>query len=117
MASRLALVACWLAVLVRVFLVLGLIAIPVAFVSYAVWEWIYMIGLGAFVVLMGAYIGLAFTLRCPSCRRRVLVESRRGKHPAARKARHLGHWGTLVRDIIRQRQFICMHCGALCAVR
>lgn len=116
-ASRLALVACWVAVLVRVVLVIGVIAIPVAFASYAIWEYIYLTVLGAFVVLMGAYIGLAFTLRCPHCRRRFLVESRGGRHPAARKAEHLGYWGTLVRDTIRDHQFTCMHCGALCRVR
>jgi hypothetical protein len=100
-----------------VLLVVGLIATPVALASYAVWEWVYLVVLSAFVVLMAAYIGLAFTLRCPGCTRRFLVESRGGKHPAARKAQHLGHWGTVVLDIIRHRQFTCMYCGALCRVR
>lgn len=115
--SRLALVACWLAIVVRGLLIIGFITIPLAYADYAVWEWIYVMVLAGCVALMGAYALLAFTLRCANCRRRFLVESRMGKHPQARRARPLGHWGTVVRDIVRQRQFVCMHCGALCRVR
>ncbi len=115
-ASRLALVACWLAVVVRVLLVGGLIATPIAFASYAVWEWIYIVVLGPIVVLMAAYMGLAFTLRCPVCHRRFLVEAWGAKHPAARKAQYLGHWGTVVTDILRKHQFTCVYCGSLCRV-
>lgn len=111
--SRLALVACWLAVLIRVLLVVGLVTTPVVFASSAVWEWIYLFVLGSFVVLMAAYMGLAFSLRCPACRRRFLVESRGATHPEARKAQPLSRWGTMVLDIIRHRQFTCMYCGIL----
>jgi len=75
-ASRLALVACRLAVVVRIVLVVGIVTLPIAFLSSTVWNWIHEIVLALFVVLMGAYIGLAFTLRCPNCRRRFLVERR-----------------------------------------
>jgi len=114
-ASRLALVACWLAVVVRIVLVVGIVTLPIAFASSTIWNWIHEIVLALFVVLMGAYIGLAFTLRCPNCRRRFLVE-RRDRHAAAKKAEHLGHWGTVVHDVLRQRHFTCMYCGVLCRV-
>jgi hypothetical protein len=129
--SRLAVVACWLAVAVRVVLVLGLIAISIvgliaisiAFATHPAgtwdwrtWDWMYDIVLGVFIIPMLVYIALAFTLRCPSCRRCVLVE-RGKKHPASRKMGHLGYWGTVVRDILRERQFTCMHCGTPCRVR
>jgi DNA-directed RNA polymerase subunit RPC12/RpoP len=114
--SSLALVACWLAVLVRVLLVVGLIGVPVAFLIDAVEEWIYLFVLGPFVFLMAAYIGLAFTLRCPACRRRFLVESRGSKHPEARKAQPFSHYSTMVLDIIGHRRFTCMYCGILCRV-
>jgi len=97
-------------------LVGGLIATPIAFASYAVWEWIYIVVLGPIVVLMAAYMGLAFTLRCPVCHRRFLVEAWGAKHPAARKAQYLGHWGTVVTDILRKHQFTCVYCGSLCRV-
>jgi len=114
-ASRLALVACRLAVVVRIVLVVGVVTLPIAFLSSTAWNWIHEIVLALFVVLMGAYIGLAFTLRCPNCRRRFLVE-RRDRHAAAKKAEHLGHWGTVVRDVLRQRHFTCMYCGVLSRV-
>src|SRR5438874_7819831 len=114
--SRLAIVACWLAVLVRVVLVLGLIAMPIALASTTGWAWIEDMILGVFIIPMAAYMALAFTLRCPSCRRCFLVEPR-AKHPTARKIGHLDHWGTVVRDVLRQRQFTCMYCGAPCRVR
>lgn len=113
--SRFVLVACWLAIVVQVLLVVGLFALPFAIVSLSLWELVYVIVLAIFVVAMAAYLGFAFTLRCPACRRRFLMESG-PKHSAARKAQHFGYWGTVVWDIVRSRQFICMYCGALCQV-
>jgi hypothetical protein len=114
--SRVVLGACWLAIIVRVLLVVGLIALPVAIVSVSIWEFVYVIVLAIFVVTMAAYLGFAFTLRCPACRRRFLMESG-PKHLAVRKAPHFGYWGTMVWGVVRSRQFICMYCGALCRVR
>jgi hypothetical protein len=114
-ASRFVLAACWLALVVRVLLVVALIALLVAIVSVSIWKFVSVIVLALFVVTMAAYLGFAFTLRCPACRRRFLMESG-PKHSAARRAQHSGYWGTVVWDVVRRRQFICMYCGALCQV-
>src|SRR5262249_19833423 len=107
------LLACWLAILARIFLILGLITTPVAIISDAIWEVLYVLSLGIFLLVMGANTGLAFVLRCPNCGRRVLIESKEPKHSAARKADHLDYWGTVVWSVVRHQKFSCMHCGII----
>jgi len=106
------LLACWLAILARIFLIVGLITTPVAIVSYEIWELLYVLSLGIFLLLMGAYTGLAFALRCPNCGS-VLIESKEPKHSGARKADHLDYWGTVVWSVVRHQEFSCMHCGMI----
>jgi hypothetical protein len=115
--SQRLLLACWLTVLARVILIVGLIATPVAILSYSIWELLYVLTLGIFLFVMGAYTGLAFVLRCPNCSRRVLIESKEPKHSAARKAEHLNYWGTVVWSVVRHQEFTCMHCGVLYRLR
>ena len=107
------LLACWLAILARIFLIVGLITTPVAMISYEIWELLYVLSLGIFLLVMGAYTGLAFALRCPNCGRRVLIESKEPKHSGARKADHLDYWGTVVWSVVRHQEFSCMHCGMI----
>jgi hypothetical protein len=101
--SQRLLLACWLAVLARVILIVGLITAPVAIISYEIWEFLYVLTLGIFLLVMGAYTGLAFVLRCPNCSRHVLIESKEPKHSAARKAEHLDYWGTVVWSVVRHQ--------------
>ena len=107
------LLACWLAILARIFLIVGLITTPVAIISYEIWELLYVLSLGIFLLVMGAYTGLAFVLRCPNCGRRVLIESKEPKHSGAQKADHLDYWGTVVWSVVRHQAFSCMHCGMI----
>jgi hypothetical protein len=111
--SELLLLACWLAILARIFLIVGLITTPVAIISYWIWELLYVLQLGTLMVVLAVYFGLAFVLRCPNCSKRFLVESPGQKHPAARKAEYLNHWGTIVWSVVRHQEFTCMHCGVL----
>jgi len=115
-ASRRLLVACWLAVSVRALLVLGVLALPLAWIRADAWEYLYVALLTVFVPIWGIYLALAVTLRCPACGRRLLVESREPKHPSARRARYCDSWGTVVRDVLRSRQCVCMYCGAHCRI-
>jgi hypothetical protein len=103
--------ACWLAILARIFLIVSLITTPVALISYGMWELLYVVQLGILVVVLVVYIGLAFVLRCPNCSKRLLVELMGPKHPAARKAKRLDYWGTIVWSVVRHQEFTCMHCG------
>jgi hypothetical protein len=105
--------ACWLAILARIFLIVSLVTTPVALISYGMWELLYLVQLGILVVVLVVYIGLAFVLRCPNCSKRLLVESMGPKHPVARKEKHLDYWGTIVWSVVRHQQFACMHCGVL----
>jgi DNA-directed RNA polymerase subunit RPC12/RpoP len=105
--------ASWLAVVARILLIAGLITTPVALLNYELWEFLYLMFLAAFAVVMTVYLGLALVLKCPDCGKRFLIESTEPKHPAARRAKHFDHWGTLVLSIMRNREFTCMHCGSL----
>jgi predicted RNA-binding Zn-ribbon protein involved in translation (DUF1610 family) len=107
------LLACWLAILARIFLIVGLVTTPVAIISHEIWELLYVLSLGIFLLVMGAYTGLAFVLRCPNCGRRVLIESKEPKHSGARKAHQLDCWGTVVWNVVRHQEFSCMHCGMI----
>lgn len=114
--SRCLLVACWMAIVARLLLVAVLIAIVLTFVYFEAGQLLYLVSLAALVAVWGTYFLLALALRCPDCRRRILVESRHPKHPNARKEEHFGHWGTLVWAVVRRRDFTCMHCGTPCRV-
>jgi len=111
------LLACWLAILARIFLITGLITTPVAIINYSRWELLYVVQLGILAVVLAVYIGLAFVLRCPNCSERFLLESMGPKHAAARKTAHLDYWGTIVWSVIRHQEFTCMHCGVLYSPR
>jgi hypothetical protein len=111
--SELLLLACWLAILARIFLIVGLITTPVAIISYSIWELLYVLQLGTLMVVLAVYFGLAFVLRCPNCSKRFLVESTGQKDPAARKAKHVNHCGTILWSVVRHQGFTCMHCGVL----
>lgn len=70
---------------------------------------LYCVGLfaatGWFTMLM------AIITRCPTCNRRVFIDTGSAKHPNARNVKKLGHFSTIVIDVIRRREFVCMHCG------
>jgi hypothetical protein len=114
--SKMALLACWLVVLVMTLPILALAATPIAFLSLGTWQVISYGVVAIVVVFMAVYMVLTVTLRCPACRRCFLIESSGPKHPAALKRSHLGHWGTTVLDVTMRHQFVCMYCGTLCRV-
>jgi len=103
--------ACWLAILARIFLIVGPITTPLAIISYGMWELLYLGLLGTFVVFMTVHISLAFVLRCPNCSKPFLLESTGRKDPAVRKVEHFDYWGTIVWSVVRHQEFTCMHCG------
>ena len=55
--SELLLLACWLAILARIFLIVALITTPVAIIGYEIWELLYIVTLGIFVKVMGLCLG------------------------------------------------------------
>jgi hypothetical protein len=112
--STMAVLACWLVVLVIALLTFALVALPIALLSPQTWEVIDSGLLAMILVLMVAYMLLTMTLRCPACRRRFLIESSGPKHPAAPRRPHVGHWGTTVLEVLQRHQFVCMYCGTLC---
>jgi len=114
--SRMALLACWLALLAISVLILGLVATPIALLEGSSWDVIYSASLETSVILVVMYMALAVTLRCPACRRRFLIEWPGPEHSAARKP-PFRYWGTTVWDVVTLHQFTCMHCGTLCRVK
>jgi hypothetical protein len=109
--SSLVRLACWLAVVSRVLLVVALLTTPVALVNYVVWEALYVALLAAFVISWMTYTGIAFALRCPGCRKRFLVEAPGPRHAGTRRIDYFGSWGTVVWETLRHQQFACMYCG------
>ena len=61
---------------------------------------------------------LRYGLRCSSCGRRILVHGSGTLHPA-RTAIPLGvaSWVAVCLDIVRHREFTCLHCGVRCDVK
>ena len=96
---------------------MALITTPVAIISYEIWELLYIVTLGIFVLVVTAYITFALVLRCPNCGEYFLIESmglkRLGRRPAAQKTEHFDYWGTIVWSVVRHQEFACMHCGVL----
>ena len=69
------------------------------------------VALPAFVVGMFLFLPIALVLRCPTCRRRLLIQGRSVGHPEA------PHWVAVAWKIVRTGQFTCLHCGAQCALK
>jgi hypothetical protein len=115
--TRRALAACWLALLARLVLVIGVLTVPAAFVRGDVWESIYLSVLAAFVLTWGASIALSLTVRCPRCRRRFLLPRPPWSRSAKGKTHHLQDPHTAVWDIVRVRNFVCGCCAATCGIQ
>jgi hypothetical protein len=67
-------------------------------------------------IVVAAELALAWTLRCPACDRRVLLQTYGPFHPAARAWSVGGTYAPIVVDVLRRRRFTCMYCGRACRV-
>lgn len=90
------------------FIVLFAVAAVIKAEHLATWS---VVALGGLVIIALIYGLLAFQLRCPSCKRRFLIEDLKQKHPKARKLPWIDHWATTAIDVVRWRKFACMYCG------
>jgi hypothetical protein len=66
--SKVALLACWLIMLVIALLILALGAMPIALLSLGTWEVINRGLVAMIVILMAGYMAITMTRRCPACR-------------------------------------------------
>jgi uncharacterized Zn-finger protein len=103
--------ACWLAILLRIFLVVALLSTVLLVINHPVWATWYLAQLSVVVVVWLAYFAVVAIVRCPGCRSRFLLESWRRKHPDARKLGHADHQGTAILDALREQHITCMYCG------
>jgi hypothetical protein len=100
--------SCWLALLF-----VGIIAV----FTFG-WPWRLVIALPVFLVSQLIAIVVAFRFRCPACDRRLLVQGSSTLHPSAKALLPgLASWIAVAVDIVRHRDFTCMHCGERCIVR
>lgn len=61
---------------------------------------------------------IRFLFRCPSCGERILVQGSRSLHPARHRLPFgIASWVAVALDIVRHREFTCVHCGARCTVK
>jgi hypothetical protein len=58
-----------------------------------------------------SYIPLAFSLKCPTCTRRFLIQCDELKHENARTKWRLDYWAFVVVDVLLRESFVCMYCG------
>ena len=73
-----------------------------------------MPALACLAILVSAalvYIPFAFSLKCPSCSRRFLIQSDELKHENARTRWRLDYWAFVVIDVLLRDSFVCMYCG------
>lgn len=70
-----------------------------------------LVGLGILIMAALCYIPLAFSLRCPTCSRRFLIQSDELKHENAQTKWRLDHWAFVVIDVLLRDSFVCMYCG------
>lgn len=64
-----------------------------------------------------SYIPIAFSLRCPTCSRRFLLQSDELKHGNARTKWRLDYWAFVVVDVLLRNSFVCMYCGGKSVLR
>ena len=70
--------------------------------------------LASLAILVSAalvYIPFAFSLKCPACSRRFLIQSDELKHEDARTKWRLNYWAFVVVDVLLRDSFVCMYCG------
>ena len=65
---------------------------------------------GATVGLAFVYTPLAFSLRCQSCRRHLLVQWST-EPPFAEKQHGLDGWSAIILRVLMRKNFRCMYCG------
>ena len=112
------LLAAWLVVAAWGFL--GALMIQIGVAQFASTRESWLLGsdaaggvLALFLAFGGAYAVEAWSIKCPNCGGRLLVERFGPKHPAAMRIWAMDHWASAVVSILRKGQCTCMHCGAL----
>ncbi len=78
-------------------------------------EPIFLIGL--ILMLGGGPVGViaGATVRCPSCRMRVLQEPSGQVHTRVARIPMLSYWATAILRVLRGQQLLCAHCGSVIA--
>ena len=65
-----------------------------------------------FLAFASGHLILGFYLKCPSCGKRPTVQGYKAIHPTSEKKAGLDGWAVVVINIIRKKQFRCIHCGS-----
>jgi hypothetical protein len=65
---------------------------------------------GAIVIVLPCYLVIALLLRCPSCHRRILVQSVTNP-PHGEPSKSMNAWGRLILRVAFNGRFRCMYCG------
>jgi hypothetical protein len=91
---------------------LGLIASGVLKLSQHWLNLVLGIPLFAFFSAALLHITLALSHRCPSCGKHPTVQGFKPIHPNAVPKSGISGWARVVWSTYRERQFVCIHCGA-----
>lgn len=64
-----------------------------------------------FILFSLAHFFLSFQHRCPECLKHPTIQGFSPVHPKARAQSGMQGWTRVVWDVLRKRQFSCIHCG------
>ncbi len=111
-------VAWWVAIVIVVVWALWLVTIALLIAGNLFYDEVGKLVDSYLVYLIGAVSGLsvfAFIAMifpiCPRCGSRIFNEPKE-KHPNFFASKWLGGWAGVVVSILRDGQFVCMHCGS-----
>jgi predicted DNA repair protein MutK len=110
--------ACYLVALSWVELIALIVVMTAGFITHSqALTTPFIVFLVALIFTVAIYVGVALSIRCSSCGRRMLIETLGAKHPKAKKVLGLDHWASNVVNVIRVGRFNCMYCGVEHIVR
>lgn len=101
----------WLALLSWLAAAIGILVVNPRLLEY--WQH----GIWVLVALTAIHIILALLHRCPSCGKHPTLQGFSTVHPGSKGQSRLGGWGGVVANVLRNNQFLCIHCGTAFKVK
>ena len=86
---------------------LVLVAAYFDIVPYSVVVWVF----GSCVLTAMIHVLLANMHRCPNCNKHPTIEGFRPVHPASEQQSNVSGWAGVIKNVMKNKKFVCIHCG------